>query len=59
MYWICSIGFVSYFFDERVLGVLSGWIVHFLARGGLNGKWRVATVALCSVALGFLLILVL
>ena len=59
MYWICSIGFVSYFLQERVLGVLSDWIVYFLARSGLNGEWRVAMVVLRGAALGFLLILVL
>ena len=41
------------------MGVLSDWIVHFLARSGLNGEWRLAVVALRGAALGFILILVL
>ena len=58
MYWICSIGFVSYSFHDRVLGVLSDMIVYFLARSGLDDEWRVAIVVLRGAALGFLLILV-
>ena len=59
MYWICSIGFVSYFFNEEVRACWSDWIVHFLARSGLDDEWRVAMVVLRGAALGFILTLVL